>query len=356
MLITFLENSTTLDAPFDVERKIMCWFKKLFSSGCSCKKSKKRRKGSPGKEFAEAPLRVKWPKTLGGQKIDWGLKALKVPDVWKSSKGKGVKIAILDTGIIPHPDLKPNIKGGINFTSSNPQDYTDRQGHGTHVAGIIAAADNAIGVVGVAPEADLYAVKVLGDDGSGSFEWIIEGINWAVEHQMDIISMSLGSNFPHPKLQEAVRQAYKKNVTIIAAAGNDGDEYLDDDIDYPARYPETIAVGSIREKDLERSGFSSDGAELDIMAPGEEIYSTYLDDSYTILSGTSMATPFVSGVVALIIAKHREYKDSKTPVDTPTQIREHLIRTADDKGAIGRDNFYGYGIISPTKLMQDLSI
>lgn len=317
-------------------------------SSMSKKKSKK--------QITIKPVQVKFQKK-STQKMDWGIKLLRVHELWKETKGRGAKIAILDTGIIPHPDLKPNIKGGINFTTSNRDDYTDRQGHGTHVAGIIAAADNTIGVVGVAPEAGLYAVKVLGDDGSGAFEWIIDGIKWAVDHQMDVISMSLGSSFPPPTdaLHDAIKDAYAHNVTIVAAAGNDGDEYPDDDIDWPGRYPETIAVGSIK-KDKTRSYFSSDGEELDVMAPGEEIQSTFLNDSYQILSGTSMATPFVSGVLALIISKHRHTPDNKTPVDTPQRLREHLIRTADDAGEIGRDNFYGYGIISPKKFLQGLNI
>lgn len=308
------------------------------------KKSKGMDVRISNQEVAATPL---------SQKIDWGLKTLQVPEIWKESRGRAVKIAILDTGIIQHPDLKPNIKGGANFTTSNINDYTDRQGHGTHVAGIIAAADNEFGVVGVAPEAEIYAVKVLGDDGSGAIEWIVKGIDWAIEQKMDIISMSLGSSMGHPALHDAVKRAYAKNVTIIAAAGNDGDEYPDDDIDYPGRYPETICVGAIN-KYLKRSWFSSDGEELDIMAPGEDILSTYLDNDYKILSGTSMATPFISGVVALIIAKHRQVKDSKTPVDTPKRIYEHLIRTATDAGEIGKDNFYGYGIVSPSKLMQGI--
>lgn len=312
--------------------------------------------GSKKKKIEIKPVQIKFQKK-SIQKMDWGIKLLKVYEIWKETKGRGTKIAILDTGIIPHPDLKANIKGGINFTTSQRDDYTDRQGHGTHVAGIIAAADNDQGVVGVAPEAELYAVKVLGDDGSGAFEWIIEGIRWAVDHKMDIISMSLGSSFEPPteELHNAIKYAYEHNVTIVAAAGNDGDIYADDDIDWPARYPETIAVGSIKQ-DKKRSYFSSDGEELDIMAPGEEILSTFLNNEYRILSGTSMATPFISGVLALIISKHRATPDNKTPIDTPQRIREHLLRTADDAGEIGRDNFYGYGIVSPTKLLHDLSI
>ncbi len=298
---------------------------------------------------------IKFEKELAKQVMDWGIKTLRVYDIWKLTQGEGVKVAVLDTGVIDHPDLKVNIKGGINFSSSDKKDYIDRQGHGTHVAGIIAAQNNDFGVVGVAPKAEIYAVKVLGDQGYGSFEMIAQGIDWAVENKMDVISMSLGSATPHSSIHDAIKRAYKKNITIVAAAGNDGDEYDDNDMGYPARYPETIAVGSVN-KYLKRSWFSSDGEELDIMAPGEEIYSTFLKNEYAILSGTSMATPFITGVLALLISEHRKSKSKKTPIDTPEKIREHLIRTADDAGEIGKDNFYGYGIVSPTKLLEGINI
>ena len=296
---------------------------------------------------------VKW-KNIDKQKMDWGIKMLRVYEIWKEVKGEGVKIAVLDTGVSQHVDLKINVKGGINFTTSNANDYQDRAGHGTHVAGIIAAADNEIGVVGVAPCAEIYGVKVLGDNGSGSFEWITQGIDWAINNGMDIISMSLGSKHSSEELHAAIKRAYDKNITVVAAAGNDGDSYVGN-IDYPGKYPEVIAIGAVN-KYLERSWFSSNGEELAVAAPGEDIYSTYLNNGYSILSGTSMATPFITGVLALLIAKHRKVKDSKTPIDTPQRVREHLCRTADDAGEIGKDRFYGYGIVSPTRLFEEAGI
>lgn len=298
---------------------------------------------------------VKWSGEKKEQVIDWGLKALNVYDVWAETKGEGVKVAILDTGCIKHPDLKNNLAGGANFTSDDVNDYEDRAGHGTHVAGIIAAENNEFGVVGVAPKAQVYAVKVLGDNGSGSYEMIAKGIDWAIENKMDIISMSLGSNYDSPILHDAIKKAYAKNITIVAAAGNDGDTYDDNDIDYPGRYEEVICVGAIN-KYLERSWFSSDGDELDIAAPGQDIYSTHLDNKYAILSGTSMATPFITGVLALLISKHKNSDSNNTPIDTPERIREHLLRTATDAGEVGRDRFYGYGIVNPKKLLQGVDV
>lgn len=306
-------------------------------------------------DFKVVAKPVSWKELEREQVMDWGLKTLKVHEVWTQSRGRGVKVAVLDTGISRHEDLEANLKGGINFSSSDENDYEDRAGHGTHVAGIIAAVDNQIGVVGVAPATELYAVKVLGDDGSGSFETVARGIEWAIENEMDIISMSLGSNAGSPRLHDVIKRAYARNITIVAAAGNDGDEYDDDDIDYPGKYPEVIAVGSIN-RYLERSWFSSDGEQLEVAAPGQDIYSTYLDNRYSILSGTSMAAPFVSGVLALLIAKHKNTEDNQTPIDTPERIREHLRRTADDAGEMGKDRFYGYGIVSPKKLLEDVDV
>lgn len=301
------------------------------------------------------PVQVQWQHNLEGQRMDWGIKARKVYEVWKVTMGEGVNVAILDTGIADHDDLRENVKRGINFTSSDAGNFKDGIGHGTHVAGIVAAADNKIGVVGVAPKANIHVVKVLGDDGSGSFEMVANGIDWAIKNKMDIISMSLGSNYDSPVIHNAIKEAYRNNITIVAAAGNDGDEYDDNDIDYPAKYPEAIAVGAVNEY-LKRSWFSSDGEELAVAAPGEEINSTYLDNSYAILSGTSMATPFVTGVLALLISKHRTTEDNKTPIDTPARIREHLLRLVDDAGDIGKDRFYGYGIVAPAKMMEGINM
>lgn len=283
------------------------------------------------------------------QKLDWGLKSLDVPLAWRQSKGEGVNVAILDTGVARHKDLDANVKGGYNFTTKDNKDYADRHGHGTHVAGILSACDNEIGVVGVAPMASVYAVKVLGDKGEGDVNFVAAGINWAINNKMDIVSLSLGVKEDSKVLRAAVKKAYEANVTIVAAAGNDGAEY-GDNIDFPAAYPEVICVGAVN-KYLQRSWFSGDG-KLEVSAPGEDILSTYLDNAYATLSGTSMAAPFVSGLIALIISKHRKAKFCKTPVDTPARIREHLIRYVNDTGEIGKDKFYGYGIVNPQKLLD----
>jgi major intracellular serine protease len=236
--------------------------------------------------------------------IPKGVEMIQAPKIWDQTKGRGITVAILDTGCdITHPDLIERIIGGRNFTNDdggNPDVYKDYNGHGTHVAGTIAATKNNNGVVGVAPEANLLIIKVLDKNGSGQYEWIINGIKYAIEQKADIISMSLGGPEDLPELHEAVQKAVTNNILVICAAGNEGDGVdSTDEFDYPGCYNEVISVGAI---DLERrsSNFSNSNNEVDLVGPGEKILSTYLNGKYATLSGTSMATPHVAGAIALI--------------------------------------------------------
>ncbi|MCM3570239.1 S8 family peptidase [Neobacillus mesonae] len=233
-----------------------------------------------------------------------GVEMIQAPKIWEKTKGKGMTVAILDTGCdLTHPDLKDQIIGGRNFTkddNGNPEVYRDYNGHGTHVAGTIAAIQNNRGVVGVAPEANLLIIKVLDKNGSGQYEWIINGIHYAIEQKADIISMSLGGPVDVPELHEAIQKAVQNNILVVCAAGNEGDgDDSTDEFAYPGSYNEVISVGAI---DLQRnpSRFSNSNNEVDVVAPGEKILSTYLNGKYASLSGTSMATPHVSGALALI--------------------------------------------------------
>jgi subtilisin family serine protease len=160
------------------------------------------------------------------------------PSAWATSRGTGVKVAVVDTGIdTTHPDLAANIKGGVSFVT-RVSSYKDDNGHGTHVAGIIAAINNTIGVVGVAPNAQLYSVKVLDRTGSGTVSSVIAGIDWSAKNGMQVISMSLGTNTDFQSLHDAVDRAYLQGVVVVAAAGND----YGGPISYPAAYDNVIAV------------------------------------------------------------------------------------------------------------------
>ena len=233
-----------------------------------------------------------------------GVELIQAPAIWKETKGKGVTIAVLDTGCdSKHTDLKEQIKGGRNFTDDdrgNPELFLDYNGHGTHVAGTIAAQQNDVGVVGVAPEASLLIVKVLNREGSGQYEWIINGINYAIEQKADIISMSLGGPNDMPELHEAIKRAVTNNILVVCAAGNEGDgKDSTDEFAYPGRYNEVISVGAINFK-RSPTDFTNSHNEIDLVAPGEKILSTYLNGKYASLSGTSMAAPHVSGALALV--------------------------------------------------------
>jgi len=277
-----------------------------------------------------------------------GLKLLGIPPLWKDTQGEGIKVAVLDTGIaLEHPDLQPAILEARDFTRSPSAAY-DAQGHGTHVSGIIAARRNAHGIVGVAPESKIITAKVLNDEGAGTSKDIVAGIHWAVESGADILSMSLGSPEPDEEIHQALLHAISKGIFVITAAGNEGPDL--DTVGYPAGFSEMVAVGSIdRRKNL--SQFSSRGRQVDVVAPGDEITSCYPPRSYATLSGTSMATPFISGVVALALAKHRKI-GGKTPLRTQQDLIEHLCRTSADAGLAGFDPLYGCGIINPAKLIK----
>lgn len=278
-----------------------------------------------------------------GQTIDWGLANYGVPEAWKTSRGEGVMVAILDTGVqSDHPDLVGQFaETPKNFTSS--QGSFDIAGHGTHCAGIVAGSDNGEGIVGVAPKCKLLIGKVLGDDGSGYGEWIAAGLDWAAEQGAHVISMSLGSPYPDPIIHAAIQRATKKGCLVICAAGNSGPRNPTD-IDYPGRFDEVVAVASIR-KGGELSQFSSRGPHVAFAAPGEQILSTFPTSRYAKLSGTSMATPFVAGVAALLISSRggRWTRDAFS-----AEARQHAI----DAGDPDRDSLYGWGIIKVDEMLR----
>jgi len=283
------------------------------------------------------------------EELPWGVDRIDAAVVHPYNKGTGVKVAIIDTGIdYNHPDLDANYKGGYDFVNDDAFPMDDN-GHGTHCAGIVAAEDNKEGVIGVAPEAWLYAVKVLDRTGSGYTSDVISGIQWAITNKMDVISMSLGSDYYNSALQAACDAAYDAGVLVVAAAGNDyqrrGRTEVDT-VDYPARYDSVIAVGATDNTDTKAS-WSSTGSALELAAPGVSIYSTYWDNTYATGSGTSMACPHVTGTAALVFASSIDPAhdlDGDGAWDAG-EVRKRLQDTADDLGSVGWDGWYGYGLI-----------
>lgn len=252
-----------------------------------------------------------------GQEIPWGVKRIGAPSVWQDTTGKGVRVGIIDTGVdLDHPDLKDNVK--MAGWVLDCQNIVDDNGHGSHVAGTIAALDNDIGVVGVAPKVQIYAVKAFTKSGRGNVSDVIEGLNWCVENKVQVINMSFG--FKNSKaLEKAIKEVYKRNIVMVAAAGNSGGN---NNVMYPAGYPEVIAVAASNSDD-KVAWFSSGGPQIDVMAPGAGILSTYKDGGYKTMSGTSMACPHVTAACALLL--------SKSKLD-PKAVKQVIIDTARDLG------------------------
>jgi|694.fasta_scaffold114656_3 subtilisin family serine protease len=286
------------------------------------------------------------------QKSSWGISSFDLPRAWAKTKGEGVKIAVLDTGCdLDHPDLSKNLLPGYNFVNANKDPWDDNK-HGTHVAGIIAAENNDIGVVGVAPNSKIIPIKVLDKNGTGTLRQVANGIMWATDvAKADFICMSLGCQNQIPEVHKAIQYAASKKVISFVAAGNSG---ITNSIFYPANYSETIGIGSIDEN-LNRSGFSNTGDNLDFMAPGDRILSTVPDNWYAIMSGTSMATPFAVGIAALYLSYVRNNKLNiklENNLDYISIFRNNTIAT---NSKHQNKNFYeGFGILDPRKIFEKL--
>lgn len=252
------------------------------------------------------------------------------------NKGAGVRVGIIDSGIdYTHPDLSPNYAGGWDFIN-NDGDPRDDYGHGTMVAGIVGAADNGTGVVGVAPGASLYAYKVFDDSGNGSYSDVIAALNRAIADGIQVVNMSFGSlQNPGDAFRDACNNAAAAGLLLVAAAGNFGTfDGTGDTIAYPGHYSSVIAVGATMSVDDERAFFSGTGPDLDLMAPGFGIYTTDLFGGYAYETGTSMAAPHVTGVAALLL--HKGIAD----------VYNELISTGIDLGPEGFDPLYGYGLVN----------
>jgi minor extracellular protease Epr len=269
--------------------------------------------------------------------LPWGIDRVEADHVQAGGNyGTGIMVGIIDTGIdIHHTDLA--VAGGVTFVPGTTS-WDDDAGHGSHVAGTVAALANGIGVIGCAPQATLYAIKVLDYSGSGAWTDVVSGIDWAVANGMQIINMSLGGTAGTTALQQACDNAYAAGVLVVCAAGNSGNTAgTGDNVIYPARYESCMAVAATDSNDV-RAYFSSTGPKVEIAAPGLNIYSTYYTGGYTTMSGTSMASPHVTGVAALVLKAN--------PTFTNVQVRNALTSTAIDLGDPGRDPWYGYGLVN----------
>lgn len=285
-----------------------------------------------------------------GQRMGWEITAFNLPQAWNFTRGEGVKVAVLDTGCdTKHPDLSDNLLYGRNFLN-NTDNFNDDNGHGTHVSGIIAAQDNAIGIVGVAPKCKLIIGKVLDKRGDGDLRTVAAGIKWAADQGVDFITMSLGSPSPVSQVRKAIQYAVSKGAVIFCAAGNAGKTR---EIFYPAAYPETIGIGAIDEN-FNRAEFSCTGSDLDFLAPGVKILSTVPGGKYMVMSGTSMANPFVVGIAALVLSyKRNKNIDMKlnSAEDYRTVFKKYCTSTTNPDYA-GKKFFEGFGIIDPRKMEE----
>ncbi|GLI05027.1 aerolysin [Paenibacillus tyrfis] len=247
--------------------------------------------------------------------IPWGIRHIRAPQAWSRSRGERVRIGVIDTGAdYTHPDLRHCLSRGVNILNRQLPPIDDN-GHGTHIAGTIAAHTRHRGIIGVAPQAILHPVKAFDQHGGAFVSDIIGGIDWCVSSGVDIINMSFGMKTYSKALEAAVLSAYRSGIIVVASSGNEGNQA---EVDYPARLRQVIAVGATTRKGR-IAPFSNIGKQINIYAPGEKVYSTWLHGKYHELSGTSMATSHVTGVIALMLARKPDLK----PLRIKNLLRKH---------------------------------
>jgi hypothetical protein len=307
--------------------------------------------------------------SLMGNPTHWSIEAINASKAWEQGlTGKGVKVAVIDSGVSDHPEITVVEKHSFledvadsPFDESNPQDNI---GHGTHILGVIGAKQNGqlinkADVIGVSPDVQLYSLKVI--DGKykrqsldannnpildpnnepvmehaneGTVLDIIEAIDWSIDNKMDIINISLGTDTDVRLLKEAVDRAYQSGILVVSSAGNG---YNESSVSYPAKYHSVIAVSSVNQNKI-LSSFSSTGEEIEFSAPGEFIVSTFLNNQYSIAGGTSQAAPYVTGLLSILKEKY--------PHLSSVELRTKLQEYTEDLGPEGRDSKYGYGFIN----------
>lgn len=265
-----------------------------------------------------------------GEMIPWGLNRIGALAAWRRGyQGQGITVAVIDTGLGPHIDLPAPLRGATFIPGSIS--FNDDHGHGTHVAGTIAARrGNGVGVVGLAPQAQLLAVKVLARDGYSRGDSVALGVTWAANNGARIINMSLGSPQSTDSMRRAVLYARSRAVIVCAAAGND----YGGRVAYPAAFDDACLAVAATDQADRRAVFSNRGPQLDLCAPGVSIRSTYLANGYRELNGTSMATPHVAGACAILLSRY--------PGLLPLAVQRHLETTATP---LGSPDQYGRGLV-----------
>lgn len=280
------------------------------------------------------------------QLLPWAIKEFNVENVWSKSDGSNVVVAVIDTGCdTNHIDIKDNIVNGYNIISQS-LNVIDGNGHGTHVAGTIAAINNSLGIVGISPKTKIMPIKALADNGSGSNNDVASAIDYAVEHGADIITMSLGSDYPSVRIEKSLINAEERKVAIFCASGNSG---LQHEVNFPARYNQTICIGAVN-RELMLCEFSCSGDSLDFLAPGADIVSCVPGNNYATMTGTSMATPFAAGCMALFLSRIRKENNDNSIRVSQKEIIDHFkkyARKLNDKEHSGVKRYEGYGIITP---------
>ena len=285
--------------------------------------------------------------------LQWHLPKIKAGEAWGETKGSSnVTVAVLDTGMdLSHSDLDEQVVGGYDFVN-NDGEADDDNGHGTHVAGTIAAeTNNGEGVAGISWHAKIMPVKVLDEAGEGTHETVALGLIFAADNGARVINLSFGGEESSAVMSEAINYAYGKGCVLVAGTGNSGSGV----VLFPARHNNVVAVGASDEEDnwcnasIWGEGFGSNyGPGIDVVAPGNNIVSTYPGGSYAVGSGSSMATACVSGMAALIISGKPQLGNST--------VRDIITRTSDDLMEPGWDEYTGYGRINLQKAIQEQQI
>ncbi|MFC5923615.1 S8 family serine peptidase [Micromonospora vulcania] len=269
------------------------------------------------------------------RKDQWHLSFLEATEAQQISRGKGVIVAVPDTGVEPHPDIRENLLSGTDIVAGGSGDgRRDGSSHGTGMAGLIAAhgQPGKIGALGIAPEANVLPIRTSLTDQDGNSDDLAAGIEFAVRRGATVVSVSSVAG-PNDRLRRAIEMAMRANVVVVAGSGN---RPRDSFVGFPAAYPGVIAVGGVDRNGI-HAAVSVTGPEIDVVAPAVDIYSTSIDGKYRRGTGTSDATAIVAGAAALIRSKY--------PHLPASEVAHRLTATAVDKGPPGRDDEYGYGVI-----------